>query len=86
MIENYPNLEKLYLNNNSLRYANSLKICNCEKLKTIVVDGGKGPFGINTDNPFENMNDLSFESMLAYNLLIFRSSQSTITRYWKSLF
>ena len=35
VIENYPNLEKIVVDENSLMNLNSLKICNCEKLKTI---------------------------------------------------
>ena len=38
MIENYPNLEKIILKKNSLQNLNSLKICNCEKLKTIEIE------------------------------------------------
>ena len=35
VIENYPNLEKIVVKRKSLMNLNSLKICNCEKLKTI---------------------------------------------------
>ena len=38
VIENYPNLQSIIVKKNSLRYLNSLKICNCEKLKTIEID------------------------------------------------
>ena len=40
VIENYPNLEKIVVKKNSLKYLNSLKICNNEKLKTIEIEGG----------------------------------------------
>ena len=40
-IENYPNLEKIALKKNSLMNLNSLKICNCEKLKTIEIEDGR---------------------------------------------
>ena len=37
IIENYPNLQSLVVKNESLRDLKSLKICNCEKLKTIEI-------------------------------------------------
>ena len=36
-IENYPNLQSIIVKKNSLQSLNSLKICNCEKLKTIEI-------------------------------------------------
>ena len=47
IIENYPNLQSIIVKKNSLQNLNSLKICNCEKLKTIVIGDGdwdKGAF------------------------------------------
>ena len=41
VIENYPNLEKIIVKNDSLNNLNSLKICNNEKLKTIEIEDGK---------------------------------------------
>ena len=35
IIQNYPNLQSIIVKKNSLNFLNSLKICNCEKLKTI---------------------------------------------------
>ena len=35
IIQNYPNLQSIIVKKNSLQSLNSLKICNCEKLKTI---------------------------------------------------
>ena len=40
VIENYPNLQSIVVKKNSLKNLNSLKICNCEKLKTIEVEDG----------------------------------------------
>ena len=40
IIENYPNLQSIIMKRNSLKNLNSLKICNCEKLKTIEVEDG----------------------------------------------
>ena len=37
-IENYPNLERIIVKENSLNNLNSLKICNCEILKMIEVE------------------------------------------------
>ena len=35
IIQNYPNLQSIVVKKNSLKHLNLLKICNCEKLKTI---------------------------------------------------
>ena len=35
IIQNYPNLQSIVVKKNSLQNLKSLKICNCEKLKTI---------------------------------------------------
>ena len=40
IIENYPNLQSIIVKKRSLHYLNSLKICNCEKLKTIEIEDG----------------------------------------------
>ena len=40
VIENYPNLQSIVVKKNSLKNLNSLKICNCEKLKIIKTEGG----------------------------------------------
>ena len=40
VIENYPNLEKIVAKRYSLNNLNSLRICNCDKLKTIEVEDG----------------------------------------------
>ena len=37
IIQIYPNLQSIVVKENSLKYLNSLKICNCEKLKSIEV-------------------------------------------------
>ena len=37
-IENYPNLQSIIVKDKSLKNLNSLKICNCEKLKIIEVE------------------------------------------------
>ena len=41
VIENYPNLQSIVVKNYSLMKLNSLKICNCEKLKTIETEDGE---------------------------------------------
>ena len=40
VIENYPNLQSIVVRKNSLKNLNSLKSCNCDKLKTIEVEDG----------------------------------------------
>ena len=39
VIENYPNLQSIIVYEGSLRNVNSLKICNCDKLKSIEACG-----------------------------------------------
>ena len=39
VIQNYPNLQSIVVKEESLQNLNSLKICNCEKLKTIETEG-----------------------------------------------
>ena len=40
MIENTPNLQSIIVKKNSLQNLNLLKICNCERLKTIETEDG----------------------------------------------
>ena len=40
IIQNYPNLQSIVVKKNSLQNLNSLKICNCEKLKNIGIESG----------------------------------------------
>ena len=40
IILNYPNLQSIVVKKNSLSNLNSLKICNCEKLKIIEIEDG----------------------------------------------
>ena len=44
IINNYPNLQSIVVKKNSLKNLNSLKICNCEKLKTIEIEDGEITF------------------------------------------
>ena len=41
VIENYPNLHTIVVKCNSLQNVKSLKICNCEKLKMIIIEDGE---------------------------------------------
>ena len=41
VIEDYPNLEHIFVKKNSLKNLNLLKICNNEKLKTIEIEDGE---------------------------------------------
>ena len=53
MIENYPNLQSIVVKKYSLQNFNSLKICNCEKLKIIEIG----------DNAFSNVKNVILESI-----------------------
>ena len=56
IIENYPNLQSIIVKKRSLKNLNSLKICNCEKLKQI--DNGN-----RNNSVFENVNKVIIESI-----------------------
>ena len=58
-IENYPNLERIIVKENSLKNLNSLKICNCEKLKTIEIEDGDWK-----DGAFCSVENVIIESIL----------------------
>ena len=73
VIENYPNLEKIVVKNNSLQNLNSLKICNNEKLKTIEIEDGEYD-----DCALCNAKNVIIESISTILFDIFKSSQSTI--------
>ena len=58
VIDNYPNLQSIIVKNDSLMNLNSLKICNCEKLKTIEIEDGN-----DWDNSaLENVKNVIIES------------------------
>ena len=67
VIENYPNLEKIVVKNQSLMNLNSLKICNNEKLKTIEIEDGDewrdGNWNIDGDGAFWNVKNVIIESI-----------------------
>ena len=72
IIQNYPNLQ-LIIVKNSLQNLNLLKICNCEKLKTIETEDGErwiedGERWIEYDKwhsngPFKNVKMVKIESI-----------------------
>ena len=53
IIQNYPNLQSIVVKKESLQNLNSLKICNCETLKTIDIDYIS----------FENVKNVTIESI-----------------------
>ena len=59
IINNYQNLESIVVKKESLQNLNSLKICNCEKLKTIEIE----------DSCLHNVKNVIIESTW-YNLII----------------
>ena len=67
VIENYPNLEKIVVKNNSLKNLNSLKICNNEKLKTIEIEDG-----YDKDGAFLNVKNVIIESISKYDYFHFQ--------------
>ena len=60
-IEDYPNLDKIIVKNYSLRGLKSLKICNCELLKSIEIKDGES-LGENDNGAFANVKKVKIES------------------------
>ena len=63
MIVNYPNLQSIIVKNESLKNLNSLKICNCDKLKTIKAEGGDSDRWKDNDGAFYNVKNVNIESI-----------------------
>ena len=63
IINNYPNLQSIVVKKNSLQNLNSLKICNCEKLKTIEIEDGAFYFVKNVN--IESMRSLCFSIIIS---------------------
>ena len=59
VIKDYPNLQLIIMNKNSLNKLNSLKICNCEKLKSIEIEDGDWREG----GSFSNVKNVIIESI-----------------------
>ena len=58
VIENYSNLQSIVVKEDSLKNLNSLKICNCEKLKTFEIEDGDF-----LDGAFWNVKNVIIESI-----------------------
>ena len=58
LINNYPNLQSIIVKKNSLKNLKSLKICNCDKLKTIEIEDGDWRVGT-----FLNVKNVIIESI-----------------------
>ena len=75
VIENYPNLQSIVVKKNSLKNLNSLKICNCDKLKTIEVENsGWGDAFSNVKSVIIESNSIQFYfSLYLPNLQSFKT-------------
>ena len=62
IIQNYPNLQSIIVKKKSLMNLNSLKICNCEKLKTIKTEDGDYYLGA-----FYNVKIMIIESICLFD-------------------
>ena len=60
IVQNYPNLQSIIVKNESLMNLNSLKICNCEKLKSIEI-GDRTSYG--KKGVFYNVKEVIIESI-----------------------
>ena len=68
IIQYYPNLQSIVVKKNSLQNLNSLKICNCEKLKTIEIEDGDRGKGA-----FNDVKNVIIESICSFVLLFLSS-------------
>ena len=64
VIENYPNLQSIVVKKESLQNLNSLKICNCENLKTINIEDGDID---DWSSAFCNVNEVIINSIRLFN-------------------
>ena len=67
VIENYPNLQSIVIKKGSLKNLNSLKICNCEKLKTIEIEDGERNNLGKSNGAFSNVKNVIIESILVFS-------------------
>ena len=58
VIQNYPNLKSIIVKKYSLQNLNSLKICNCDKLKSIEIGNNDWGGGV-----FSNVKNVIIESI-----------------------
>ena len=58
VIQDYPNLQSIVVKKYSLKNLNSLKICNCEKLKSIEIEDGDW-----RNDAFSNVKNVIIESI-----------------------
>ena len=66
ILSGFDNLEKIIVKKSSLQNLNLLKICNCEKLKSIVVQDGEeweDDGNVYSDGAFENVKNVIIESI-----------------------
>ena len=70
VIQNYPNLQSIVVKKNTLKNLNSLKICNCEKLKTIETEDGGNLY----EGAFYNVKNVIIESIIYNDYLMIISS------------
>ena len=66
VIENYPNLEKIVVKEDSFQNLNSLKICNNEKLKIIEIENGDI-----LEGAFYGVKNVIIESIWLFDYLTF---------------
>ena len=66
IIQNYLNLQSIIINKFSLKNLNSLKICNCEKLKIIEIENG-----IDFDGTFRNVKKVIIDSIYNNSTLVY---------------
>ena len=69
IIQNYPNLQSIIVKMYSLKNLNSLKICNCDKLKTIEIEDGDWRC-----DAFKNVKNVIIESTWIFDFCIYKSS------------
>ena len=72
IIDNYPNLQSIILKKDSLQKINTLKICNNENLKMIVVENSRTWLGIWKkffDSAFRYVKNVYIESIQIFSFI-----------------
>ena len=70
VIKKYPNLQSIIIKKYSLQNVNSLKICNCDKLKTIEINNSQE---WEEDGVLDNVKTVIIESILSFDFQLISS-------------
>ena len=89
VIAGFKYLRRLYVRKNSMKFLNSVKICDCEMLETIETEGSEKGWDVKNDcscySAFDCVKSVEISSFDLTSFLI-RSSSFDSTNYWSFVF